>query len=229
MSRIPTHFIVDANGDYVQVNKIDIDVWAVAKDRYNTTWQVEDWNTYGIHIELVWDFNKTKPTTEQYSWLLLLVKELQKKNSNLIIKYHSDFQSKNCPWKKFDKFLFTNMIQPSEWWYNYSLSRYYSPELNQVRYYRNSYEKDVIMNCWKDAIWNDWCSYPANWVKLQDKDAWNVVACPSEFDLWHIFNVNWKEYRCVDRWWAMTKSWNVVRLDVWMWYWDKWLNNILQK
>jgi hypothetical protein len=26
MSRIPTHFIVDANGDYVQVNKIDMDV-----------------------------------------------------------------------------------------------------------------------------------------------------------------------------------------------------------
>ena len=109
MSRIPTHFIVDANGDYVQVNKIDIDVWAVAKDRYNTTWQVEDWNAYGIHIELVWDFNKKKPTDRQYEWLLKLTDILKKKNPNLTIKYNQSFQNKVCPWKLFDRAMFESL------------------------------------------------------------------------------------------------------------------------
>ena len=229
MTRIPVHFIVDWKWDFVQVNKIDEDVGACAKDRYNSTWQVIECNQYWIHIELVWDFNKTKPTDKQYEWLIKIIKSLQEKNNSLVVKYHWDFQSKNCPWKKFDKFRILNMIEPNDGKYTYSLSRYYSPEQNQPRYYRNTYEEDVIMNCGKDAIWNDWCSYPANWVKLKESDAWNVVACPKEFDLWHIFNINGKDYTCVDRWWAIVREWNEVRIDIWMWYWMKWLNNILQK
>ena len=229
MSRIPTTFIVDSKWNYIQVNKIDEDVWACIKDRYNTTWQVIECNQYWIHIELVWDFNKSKPTEKQYEWLSRLIMYLQNKNKNLIVKYHSDFQTKNCPWKRFDKFKILNMIWLTDWEYKYSLSRYYSPEQWQLRYYRNDYKSDVIVNCWKDAIWNDWCSYPANWIKLKESDAWNVVACPSEFELWHVFHINWMDYTCVDRWWAIIKEWNIVRLDIRMWYWDKWLNNILQK
>lgn len=126
MSRIPTTFIVDSKWNYIQVNKIDEDVWACIKDRYNTTWQVIECNQYWIHIELVWDFNKSKPTEKQYEWLSRLIMYLQNKNKNLIVKYHSDFQTKNCPWKRFDKFKILNMIWLTDWEYKYSLSRYYS-------------------------------------------------------------------------------------------------------
>ena len=36
------------------------------KDRYNTREQVNEANTYGIHIEVVGDFNKEPPTDAQY-------------------------------------------------------------------------------------------------------------------------------------------------------------------
>lgn len=223
MPRVPTNYIVDKRGNYEEINPIDMNVWAVIKDKYNTWDQVNEANTYGIHIEVVGDFSKEPPTHEQYEWLRKLIKSLWKYE----IRYHSDFQSKNCPWELFDKnFMKETKVEKNPEWVTYSISRYYSPMQWQTRYYnKKSYEADVTMNCGKSAIGNDWCLYPANWQKLDNSMIAKVVACPKEYPLWTEFTVNWKTVKCVDRWGAIVKKWSVVRLDLRCGIWDHALDN----
>jgi len=220
-TEIPTHYIIWYEWDRVKTNELHKIVWAINKDLYNTQEQVIDWNSNWIHIEMVWNYSINNPTFEQYKTLKEIIWWIKQKYPDIQIRYHSDFASKTCPWKLFNRDFMTMT--------EFSLSRYYSPQVNQERYYNwKSYEEDVCMNCWckKDNTWKiiqiyD-CKKPANWITLKQKQRWKVVACPKEYPLWTKFYIEWIwEVICVDRWWAIT--WN--RLDLRCWYWMNALNN----
>lgn len=217
-SHIPTHYIIGVSWDMVQVNELSYPVWAVAKDKYNTIEDVQKANLWGVHIEMVGDFNKHKPTEKQYETLRKLVKELQATHTGMQIRYHSDFQHKNCVGEKFDR-EFMNEKKTIE----FSLSRYYSPVKWQSRYYDwKTYEQDVTTNCGASAINNDDCLYPANWMLLKQEHKNKVVACPMEYEKWTKIYLEWIwVVTCVDRWWAIV--WN--RLDIYCWIWEYALDN----
>lgn len=171
---------------------------------------------------MVWNFNKEKPSKEQYQALNALLWVLTQVFTGANIKPHRWWWS-SCPGKYLDSTMLGIWTKKSLLG-KYNLTRYYSPQIWQQKYFMDkTYEQDVITNCWKDAIGNDWCSYPANWKKLDDKQAWYVVACPWEFPLGTKFEI--KGYwwvSCVDRWWDIKDR----RLDMWMWYWELWLFKI---
>lgn len=213
-THIPTHYIIDKRWNTVQVNPDTMIVGAVAKDKYNTREQMLDANRNGIHVELVWDFNKHHPTQEQYDAVNNLYRSLISKYGDMQVKWHKDFQSKNCPWKNFD---FSKIKKTEK--KMFSLSRYYSPMPWQSRYYNwKTYEEDVTMNCWASAIGNNWCLYPANSMLLKNEHKWKVVACPPEYPLWTKIHLSWIwVVTCVDRWWAI--KWNRIDMYCWVWEW----------
>lgn len=211
---IPTHYIIWCNWDFVKVNELSTIVWATLN---------EEANVNGIHIEIVWDFNQNEPNQAQYDMLNQLIQWILEKYPDMEIKWHGDFQAKNCPWKNFD----WNKIQwevVSKYYkpkdvekITFSLSRYYTVVEGQKRYYNwRSYQEDFNMNC----AWN--CNITANWHVLTDDDMYKSVACPKEYPLWTKIYLEWiGEVVCNDRWWAI--NWN--RLDMRCWIWDKALDN----
>lgn len=216
---IPTHYIVGCNGDFVKVNELDTIVGATLN---------EEANVNGIHIEIVWDFNKWVPNDSQYTMVNQLITRILEKYPDAEIKWHGDFQNKNCPWVNFDwnriKWKITSKYYtPKEKKeITFSLSRYYTVVPNQKRYYNGrTYEEDFKVNC----AWD--CNVTADGHVLQNSDVWKVVACPKEYKLWTKFYLEWiGVVACHDRGWAIQKQWEVIRLDLWMWLWDIWLDNI---
>ena len=212
---IPTHYIVGCTWDRVKVNELEHVVWATLNADANLNW---------IHIEIVWDFNQWVPNDAQYDTVNQLIQWIKEKHPDIEIKGHKDFQAKNCPWKNFDwsRIGENQSKQEDHEWITFSLSRYYTVEPNQKRYYMNrSYEEDFWINC----AWD--CHYTADWHHLVSEDAWKTVACPSEYELWTKFYIEWVwEVICHDRWWKIVMQWEKVRLDLWMWLWDTWLDNI---
>ena len=216
---IPTHYIVGCNGDFVKVNELDTIVWATLNEEANVNW---------IHIEIVWDFNKWQPNEEQYKMVNQLIKWILEKYPDMEIKWHGDFQAKNCPGINFDwSKIYGNINSKYYSWENkkeelvFSLSRYYSVMPNQKRYYNwKSYEEDFKMNCAGD------CLYTANWHKLTDDDMYKSVACPKEYELWTKIYLEWiGEVVCNDRWWKIVMQWEKTRLDMWCGVWDTALDN----
>lgn len=227
---VPTHYIIDKRWTIVQVNKLDVNVGAVRKDKYNTWWQVMNANLYGIHVELVGNFNKHKPSDEQYASLYRLVKELRRVK-HYDIAYHQTFQSKECPGKLFNRERFESLFLGNDAIPKdlvFSLTRYYSPVMWQSRYYMNkSYRADVTMNCGADAIWNDGCLYPAmKGIKLDMSHKNWYVACPWKYPLGTKFELEGiGTVTCVDRWWAIQMKGHVVRLDMYCWVGEYALDN----
>lgn len=213
---IPAHFIIWSDGSVATGEDINMPVGAVIMDKYNTLSWVRDANFNGIHIEVVGDFNKHKPTDAQYKALSELVQRLDKQYPNLQIKWHKDFQSKECPWKLFD-FNKIERTKKKDKYITFSLSRYYSVMTWQTRYYNwKSYEADVIMNCWKNAINTDACLTPADGKRLSHSDKNKVVACPSWYPLWTKIYLEWIwVVTCRDRGWAIQGN----RIDMYCWIW----------
>ena len=216
---IPTHYIIWCNWDFVKVNELDTIVWATLN---------EEANINGIHIEIVWDFNKWQPNEEQYKMLNQLIEWILEKYPDMEIKWHGDFQNKNCPWVNFDWNRIYGKINSKYYsWENkkeeitFSLSRYYSVLPNQKRYYNwRSYEDDFKMNCAGD------CTITADWHRLTNDDAGKSVACPKEYELGtKIWLEGIGEVVCNDRGSAIkTKNWE-VRLDMRCWVGDDALDN----
>lgn len=204
-SHVPAHYIVWSDGWFKKVNDLDKVVWAT---------QNADANLNGIHIEIVWDFNKTEPTEEQYSMVWQLIEWITEKHPWIEVKLHRDFQPHTCPWKLFDV---GKVVTTKKLIWEFSLSRYYSVMPNQKRYYNGrTYEEDFKINCQWD------CLYTANWHKLTDDDMYKSVACPKEYPLWTKIYLEWiGEVICNDRGWAI----NGNRLDMWCWIGDKALDN----
>ncbi len=209
---IPTHYIIWCNGDFVKVNDMETIVWATLNEEANVNW---------IHIEIVWDFNQNEPNQSQYDMLNQLIERILEKHPDLEVKGHWDFQAKNCPGQNFDwskvKWNITSKYYEPPKEIEFSLSRYYSVQPNQKRYYLNrTYEEDFKVNCQWD------CLYTANWHHLTDNDMYKSVACPKEYELGTKIYLEWVwEVVCNDRWWAI----NGNRIDMRCGIWDKALDN----
>ncbi len=127
-------------------------------------------------------------------------------------------------WKKFkeayDKFFKLN--SPKVWKQQYFIvSAYYSPLPWQKRYYNWSYARDIAVN-WKGTHWASW-SPVHPWF----------IAAPSHYKFGTKIELEWLWIGTVeDRWWAIVRRWvkwhEYDRLDIWMWYWDAWLEKALQ-
>lgn len=208
-SLIPTHYIVWCSWEFVKVNELDDIVWATL----NT-----DANQNGIHIEIVGDFNSWVPTQQQYDMVNQLIQWILEKYPDMEVKWHGDFQAKNCPGINFDwSKITTKKIEKIR----FSLSRYYTVLPNQTRYYNwRTYEEDFKVNCAGD------CTITSDAHKLTNEDRAKSVACPPEYPLGTQIYLDWVGVvTCHDRGSAIKMQWDKVRLDMFCWLWDYALDN----
>ncbi len=233
--------VATPSGKYTMYHRL---IWVdgnVAGDRLDTqvwrwAWRKDNCNNVGsYHIAMVWNFQNQQPTDEQYRTLNDIIKWLREKYGDLPIYWHWQLEGEAtaCPGKMFDygkifayekpKPVTKLIAKPTNWKLVFNLTRYYSPEQWQYRYYNNkTYEQDVTMNCWASAIWNDGCLYPANGMHLIHELKWKLVACPPQFKLWTKFKLEWiGVVECVDRWSAIQMQWNTIRLDVRCGIWQR--------
>ena len=116
---------------------------------------------------------------------------------------------------------YLKMDKPSTNVRYFFLTAYYSPLPWQKRYTTWSYSWDVRLNWWwkRTASWK--------WVF-----EW-LLAWPRNYNYWTKIEFEWLGVWVVeDRWWAIVNSWErwheYDRIDVWMWYWDEWLDRALK-
>ncbi len=105
----------------------------------------------------------------------------------------------------------------------FTITGYYSPLKNQLRYSTKSYEWDIKLN-WRWVVWASW----------KEVFAW-MLAAPKNYEFWTKIYLSWYWVWVVeDRWWAIVSKdhWKndtwCDRIDVWMWYWDAWLTRALK-
>lgn len=101
------------------------------------------------------------------------------------------------------------------------VTAYYSPLANQKKYITWSFYWDKKLN-WE---WHTTASWKP--VKI-----WTLAA-PKNYPYWtKIYFKNFWIATVEDRWWAIVKAWvkwhEHDRIDIWMWYWDKWLQRALK-
>ena len=101
------------------------------------------------------------------------------------------------------------------------ISAYYSPLPNQSRYATWTYSWDVRLNGW----WTITASW--KWVF-----PW-LLAWPRNYDYWTRIYFEWIGIWSIeDRWGAIVNAWErgheYDRIDIWMWYWDDWLQRALK-
>jgi hypothetical protein len=204
MDKIPTHYIIDKWWSFTKVNDPSLQVWAI-----HESWD-QHGNTHGVHIELVWDFNQWKPTTEQYRMLNTLIWWIQDRYPMAVnIRWHKDYQPKNCPWVNFD-FCEIDAFDGQD------CQKKYIGKWKVTTY--KSYP------WWACSPWNINCSWdslqPAWWWHRYD--SWQeekYVACDPMYKFWTQFKLVNKQLwertvTCVDRWWAI--KWE-TRFDLWLW------------
>lgn len=213
--RIPAHYIVWANWWF---QKIKQNEWLNVGSTRNVEVNME-----AIQIETIWNFNNKRPSIKQYETLGQLTEWIEKKYWKLKKIWHREASPTSCPWKFFDK----KMVRKDL--ITFKISRYYSPVKNQKRYYpwrTGWYLADKKMNCWVTSN----CLVTASWLPLRKEYAGKIVACPKWYKLWTKFYIeNYWIVTCKDRGWAINKQNWIIRLDLRMWIWDKWLNNLLRK
>ncbi len=100
------------------------------------------------------------------------------------------------------------------------VTAYYSPLPWQKHYITWSYYWDKRLN-WKWHTTASWKT-PFFWV----------LAAPSKYPFWTKIYFEWYWIGVVeDRGWAIVKAWvrwhAYDRIDIWMWYWDEWLQRAL--
>lgn len=101
------------------------------------------------------------------------------------------------------------------------VTAYYSPLPWQDKYTTWSYEWDIRLNWgWKKA---------ASWKEVF---AW-LLAAPKNYNYWTKIYLEWIwVWDVQDRGWAIVNAgerWHEYdRIDIWMWYWDEWLNRALK-
>lgn len=125
--------------------------------------------------------------------------------------------------EKFDSVAETylQMDVPSTEVRKFYVTAYYSPLPDQNRYTTWTYEWDIKLNGgWKRT---------SSWKNIF---TW-VVAAPRNYVFWTKIELEWIWVAVVeDRWWAIVNSgerwFEYDRIDIWMWYWDEWLNRALK-
>ena len=168
---VPYHYIIDKNGQTVRYNDLDLNVGSTLTDYVNKR---------AIQIALVGNFNIETPTDAQYKELNRVIAKLITMNPGHKIQIvgHRDIEANSCPGKNFDFGKVRNKKTIT-----FHLSRYYSPQPGQSKYYSNKdYLSDVAMNCGlnKDGTPSD-CSHTANGHLLTDLDRGTSVACDTQY------------------------------------------------
>jgi len=210
------HYLIFKDGTVVQTRCLDEIGYHNSKN-----------NKTSIGVALIGNFNNEKPTQEQYDALNILLWALTETFTGAEVKPHR-WRWASCPGKYFDQkqisdFL-SKIITPTKsnngsvW--TYVLSRYYSPEKWQDKYFKGSYESDKAMNCGPGD-----CSTTANGHVLQKGEAGMVGACP-EWLFGKTIYIDmgfWKqEFRCIDRGSAIIGN----RIDIRAGYWNTGYYNI---
>lgn len=100
------------------------------------------------------------------------------------------------------------------------VTAYYSPLPNQKHYLTWDYESEKKLNG-QGLYWASWKSV-FSWM----------IAAPKNYKFWTKIYLEWLGiWEVSDRWWAIVNSWNrwysYDRLDIWVWYWDEWLQRAL--
>lgn len=126
-------------------------------------------------------------------------------------------------WENFEKLAYEHLQlqKPKLWERIFIITAYYSPIEWQNKYLRWSFEADSKLNGW----WKTTASW--KWVF-----SW-LLAAPKNYDFWTKIELEWIWVWSVeDRWWAIVNAWdywhNYDRIDIWMWYWDDWLNRAIK-
>ena len=104
---------------------------------------------------------------------------------------------------------------------SFIVTAYYSPLPNQKKYITWSYYWDKRLN-WE---WHT----TASWKPVKP----GILAAPTKYPFWTKIYFEWYGVWVVeDRWWAIVKAWvrwhEHDRIDIWMWYWDEWLQRALK-
>ena len=225
---IQTQYIVAKDWNWKKVESLENMVWATRNAEYNAS---------SINIEIIWNFTEGYPTIRQYSSVNKLIKWIKEKYPKIKVIKHNDVLNSptKCPWKNFDmKFIEREVL-------TFSLSRYYSPEEWQSKYYPwtkfeiqdnkcvkvwsgvwDDFVSNKCMNCWRHSD----CTKTANWTKLNNNMMAKTVACPKSFNLGAKMYISWiGEVVCNDRGWAIKMKWDVVRIDMRCGLWELALDN----
>jgi hypothetical protein len=111
----------------------------------------------------------------------------------------------------------------NDWYTNISfiVTAYYSPLPNQKKYITWSFAWDKRLN-WE---WHT----TASWKPVKP----GILAAPTKYPFWTKIYFEWYWVWVVeDRGWAIVKAWvrwhEHDRIDIWMWYWDEWLQRALK-
>lgn len=112
-----------------------------------------------------------------------------------------------------------NVEAMSDTWY-FVVTAYYSPLPNQKSYLTWNYESEIRLN-WQWIAW-------ASWKKVFS----GMLAWPKTYAFWTKIYLEWLGvWEISDRWWAIVSAWNRWyshdRLDIWVGYWDEWLQRAL--
>lgn len=104
---------------------------------------------------------------------------------------------------------------------SFIVTAYYSPLPNQKHYTTWSYAWDKRLN------WEGHTTASGKWVYT-----W-ILAAPQKYPFGTKIYFEWFGIWAVeDRWWAIVKAWvdwhEHDRIDIWMWYWDEWLQRALK-
>lgn len=228
---VPTHYIIDKNWTVLNPTPLTQPAgWFSTKNWWLTLDEAITLNRQSIHIEVVGSRTDTQKPADmpqaQADAIVSLIDDLQTKYPHFTVTAHSlvDKNKWTCGqavlrryWQEVEK-ANTDIKR-----LNFSLSRYYSVMPNQKSYYWwRTYEEDFKINCQGD------CTTTADGHQLTSEEAGLVVACPKEYPLWTKFYLEglWT-VTCHDRWWAIVKQWDTVRLDIWSWLGNEGLNNIM--
>lgn len=224
------HYLISKDWTIVQTRCLDEIGWHNSKNNLTSIW-----------VALIGNFNKTKPTKEQYEALDLLLDVLKTQFTWAVVKPHRGRWA-SCPWKLFDQTQIWIQEKTNKIW-EYVLSRYYSPEPNQTEYFNwakydwgfdsnwkeyckkiadkgwNDYGSNKCMNCW---VWS--CKTTATTTLTNDM-IWKIWACPQWLKWKHIQIDMWfgkQDFYCADVGSAIIGN----RLDIWAGYGEEWYWNI---
>ena len=199
-------------------------------------WATRENNDWVIHILLIGDFSKEKPTNEQYKALNDKISDIQTRYSIWSITWHGqeDWEHTTCPWPLFDYLRVdqvkkrTEAAQPTDPNYlgTFHVTKYYSCDPAQTK--RLSREKNTGQDnyeaCNKRQFNGDIDNtQPKRWARFTNADAWLSVACPPGIKGWTKLRIEWYDpiVTCRDVWSAIKNK----RLDLYVGIGDRAIEN----
>ncbi len=187
-----------------KTQKVFLDLWLY---NWEINWDYEELKTSIINFQLEnWIIKSKDEEVAGYIW-----PKTYKKLNELF-------------WNKFDE-VYKKYFEIKEvivWTKTkFVVTAYYSPLPFQEKYFKWNYEDEIKLN----GHWIRW----ASWKPVSP---W-FIAAPKNYKFGTKIKLEGLWVWVVeDRWWAIVNSWErwyeYDRLDIWMWYWDIWLQRALK-